>query len=124
MSVRKSLIVTGDAGESYEALYAVHRFREAEYSQILKSTLEMDDLIRQHSQIMDKYDPQKRVALVVDEWGAWYAPLPGSNLAFLVQQNSLRDAILAALKRQAASETRAQVRNGNLGSAMTRGIQR
>jgi alpha-N-arabinofuranosidase len=46
---------------------------------------------------MDKYDPHKKVALVVDEWGAWYAPLPGSNPGFLVQQNSLRDAVLAAL---------------------------
>jgi alpha-N-arabinofuranosidase len=40
---------------------------------------------------------EKRIALVVDEWGAWYAPLSGSNPAFLVQQNSLRDAVLAAL---------------------------
>ena len=72
-------------------------FGETEYAQILKSTLEMDDLIRTHSAIMDKYDPQKKVALVIDEWGAWYAPLPGTNPGFLVQQNSLRDAILAAL---------------------------
>jgi alpha-N-arabinofuranosidase len=72
-------------------------FGEAEYSQILKSTLEMDGLISKHSAIMDKYDPQKKIALVVDEWGAWYAPLPGSNPGFLVQQNSQRDAILAAL---------------------------
>ena len=62
----------------------------------LSLTLEMDDLINKHSAIMDKYDPEKKVALVVDEWGAWYAPLPGSNPGFLVQQNSLRDAILAA----------------------------
>jgi alpha-N-arabinofuranosidase len=72
-------------------------FGETEYSQILKSTLEMEDLVSKQSAIMDKYDPQKKVALVVDEWGAWYAPLPGTNPGFLVQQNSLRDAILAAL---------------------------
>src|SRR4029434_1479675 len=72
-------------------------FGEAEYSQILKSTLEMEGLISKHSAIMDRYDPQKRVALVVDEWGAWYAPLPGSNPGFLAQQNSLRDAVLASL---------------------------
>ncbi len=46
---------------------------------------------------MDQYDPQKKVALVVDEWGAWLAPLPGTNPSFLVQQNSLRDAVLASL---------------------------
>ncbi len=72
-------------------------FGEKEYNQILKSTLEMEGLVSKYSAMMDKYDPQKKVALVVDEWGAWYAPLPGSNPGFLVQQNSLRDAILAAL---------------------------
>ena len=68
-----------------------------EYAQIPQTTLEMDGLINKHSAIMDRYDPQKKVALVVDEWGGWYAPLPGSNPGFLVQQNSMRDAILAAL---------------------------
>ena len=77
--------------------YASVGFGEKEYSQILKSTLEMEGLVSKYSAMMDKYDPQKKVALVVDEWGAWYAPLPGSNPGFLVQQNSLRDAILAAL---------------------------
>jgi alpha-L-arabinofuranosidase len=72
-------------------------FGEKEYSQILKSTLEMEGLVSKYSAMMDKYDPQKKVALVVDEWGAWYAPLSGSNPGFLAQQNSLRDAILAAL---------------------------
>ncbi len=72
-------------------------FGEAEYSQILKDTLKMEGLISKHSAIMDKYDPEKKIALVVDEWGAWYAPLPGSDPSFLVQQNSQRDAILAAL---------------------------
>lgn len=72
-------------------------FGETEYAQILEATLDMNALITKHSAIMDKYDPQKKVALVVDEWGGWYAPLPGSNPGFLVQQNSLRDAILAAV---------------------------
>jgi alpha-N-arabinofuranosidase len=89
-------------------------FGETEYSQILKSTLGMEDLIREHSAIMDKYDPQKRVALVVDEWGAWYAPLPGSNPAFLVQQNSLRDAILAALNLNIFSRHADRVRGANI----------
>ncbi len=72
-------------------------FGESEYAQFLKETLTMDGLINKYSAIMDKYDPQKKVALVVDEWGSWYAPLPGSNPGFLVQQNSMRDAILASL---------------------------
>jgi alpha-N-arabinofuranosidase len=89
-------------------------FGEAEYSQVLKSTLEMEDLIRKHSAIMDKYDPQKKVALVIDEWGAWYAPLPGSNPGFLVQQNSLRDAILAALNLNIFARHGDRVRMANI----------
>ncbi len=89
-------------------------FGEIEYSQILKSTLEMEGLIREHSAIMDKYDPQKKVALVVDEWGAWYAPLPGSNPGFLVQQNSLRDAILAALNLNIFARHADRVRIANI----------
>jgi alpha-N-arabinofuranosidase len=90
------------------------RFGETEYSQILKSTLEMEDLINKHSAIMDKYDPEKKVALVVDEWGGWYAPLPGSNPGFLVQQNSLRDAILAALNLNIFARHADRVRMANI----------
>jgi alpha-L-arabinofuranosidase len=72
-------------------------FDEAEYALFLADTLNMDKLISQSAAIMDVYDPAKKIALVVDEWGAWLAPLPGTNPGYLVQQNSLRDAILAAL---------------------------
>jgi len=89
-------------------------FGETDYAQILKSTLEMDGLIRSHSAIMDKYDPEKKVALVVDEWGGWYAPLPGSNPGFLVQQNSLRDAILAALNLNIFARHADRVRGANI----------
>ena len=89
-------------------------FGETEYAQILKSTLEMDGLINKHSAIMDTYDPQKKVALVVDEWGAWYAPLPGSDPGFLVQQNSLRDAILAALNLNIFARHADRVRMANI----------
>ena len=89
-------------------------FGETEYAQMLKSTLEMDALINKHSAIMDTYDPQKKVALVVDEWGAWYAPLPGSNPGFLVQQNSLRDAILAALNLNIFARHADRVRMANI----------
>ena len=89
-------------------------FGETEYSQILKFTLDMENLIAKHSAIMDKYDPQKKVALVVDEWGAWYAPSPGSNPGFLVQQNSLRDAILAALNLNILARHADRVRGANI----------
>ena len=89
-------------------------FGEAEYASFLKETLKMDDLIKLHSAIMDKYDPQKKVALVVDEWGSWYAPLPGSNPGFLVQQNSIRDAILAALNLNIFARHADRVRMANI----------
>jgi alpha-N-arabinofuranosidase len=55
----------------------------------------MEELIRMHSEIMDRYDPEKTVALVVGEWGVWLSTEPGTNPRFLYQQNSLRDALLA-----------------------------
>jgi alpha-N-arabinofuranosidase len=57
----------------------------------------MDPIIKAHSAIMDKYDPEKKVGLVIDEWGVWTDVEPGTNPGFLYQQNSLRDALLAGL---------------------------
>lgn len=85
-----------------------------EYTLLLKDTLNMEGLIARHSQIMDHYDPQKKISLVVDEWGAWLAPLPGSNPGFLVQQNSLRDAILAALNLDIFARHADRVRMANI----------
>ena len=73
------------------------KFGLDDYAKSLKSTLFMDEFLRKQEAVMDKYDPEKKVTLSVDEWGAWHAPLHGSNPAFLVQQNSIRDAILASL---------------------------
>jgi alpha-N-arabinofuranosidase len=89
-------------------------FGEAEYAEILKATLEMDRIIATHSAIMDRYDPDKKVALVVDEWGAWYAPLPGSQEGFLAQQNSQRDAVLAALNLNIFARRAERVRMANI----------
>ena len=89
-------------------------FGENECAQFLKLTLDMDGLINKYSAIMDRYDPQKKVALVVDEWGSWYAPLPGSNPGFLVQQNSMRDAILAALNLNIFARHADRVRGANI----------
>ncbi|HYY96996.1 MAG TPA: alpha-L-arabinofuranosidase C-terminal domain-containing protein [Pyrinomonadaceae bacterium] len=99
---------------NWDKKFASVGFGEAEYAQILKATLEMEGLVSRHSAIMDKYDPQKKVALVVDEWGAWYAPLPGSNPGFLAQQNSLRDAVLAALNLNIFARHADRVRMANI----------
>jgi alpha-L-arabinofuranosidase len=72
-------------------------FDEAAWFATLRDTLRMEELVTKHSAIMDKYDPEKRVGLVVDEWGDWYDVEPGTNPGFLFQQNTLRDAIVAGL---------------------------
>lgn len=70
-------------------------FNEDEYFSLLEHGLRMDDIVTKHAAIMDKYDPEKRIAMIVDEWGAWYNVEPGTNPGFLYQQNTLRDALLA-----------------------------
>jgi alpha-N-arabinofuranosidase len=85
-----------------------------DYSKTLKSALFMDEFLRKQETVMDKYDPEKKVALVVDEWGAWLAPLPGTNKDFLVQQNSLRDAILATLNLNIFARHADRVRMANI----------
>ena len=72
-------------------------FDEAEYFTTIEKTYRMQELVSRHAVIMDMYDPQKRVALAPDEWGAWYNVEPGTNPGFLYQQNTLRDAIVAAI---------------------------
>ena len=71
-------------------------FDEGGWFDIMKKTLKMDELITKHSEIMDKYDPFKRIALDVDEWGTWYKVEPETNPGFLYQQNTMRDAVVAA----------------------------
>ncbi len=70
-------------------------FSEQEYFTTMQRALQMDELLRGHTTIMDKYDPKKKVALVVDEWGGWYDVEKGTNGAFLYQQNTMRDAMIA-----------------------------
>ena len=73
------------------------QFGENEWHTTLLRTLRMDEFIQRHSAIMDKYDPQKRVGLMVDEWGTWYDSEPGRDMGALYQQNTLRDAIVAGI---------------------------
>ena len=98
----------------FPAAYKSVGFGEQEYAEILQATLRMDGLIKQHSAIMDKYDPKKEVALVVDEWGSWYAQLPGTTPGFLAQQNSVRDALIAALNINIFARHAARVRMANI----------
>jgi len=73
------------------------RFSEADWFETFRLNFQMDNLITGHSAIMDRYDPEKRIGLVVDEWGNWFRVEPGTNPSFLYQQNTMRDAITAAI---------------------------
>jgi alpha-N-arabinofuranosidase len=81
---------SGSKGSSTE-------FGEEMYFKTLKNTYFVDELIKKHLEIMDKYYPEKRISLAVDEWGTWYDALPGTNPGFLQQQNTVRDAVVAAI---------------------------
>jgi alpha-N-arabinofuranosidase len=72
-------------------------FGEDQWASTLNHALRMEELVTRHSAIMDRYDPERRVGLFVDEWGTWYDAETGSTPGFLYQQNSLRDAEVAAL---------------------------
>lgn len=67
------------------------------YFETLKKTMFMEELIRRHTAIMDKYDKKHEVGLVIDEWGTWYDVEPGTNPGFLYQQNTIRDALVAGI---------------------------
>ena len=72
-------------------------FTAEDYLMTLSKALYMDTLVTRHTAIMDRYDPKHKVGLIVDEWGGWYDVEPGTNPGFLSQQNTMRDAMLAAV---------------------------
>jgi alpha-N-arabinofuranosidase len=82
---------------NWEGKGSATQFQENEFFWTIKNTLMMDEIITGHAAIMDQYDPQKRIGLVVDEWGTWYDVEPGTNPGFLYQQNTLRDALVAGI---------------------------
>jgi alpha-N-arabinofuranosidase len=89
-------------------------FPEREWASTLEHTRALEEMIEKHEAIMDKADPQKKVGLMVDEWGDWYDPAPGSNSAFLVQDNTLRDALVAATNFHIFMRHAGRVRMANI----------
>ena len=83
-------------GIRWEDKGAAVGFGEDEWISHIANTLKMDGYLKENIAIMNKLDPKKKVGFYVDEWGTWYNPDPGSNPGFLVQQNSMRDAVIAA----------------------------
>ena len=93
-------------------------FNEQQYFTTMKRALFMEELVNKHIAIMDKYDPKKRVALVVDEWGGWYEVEPGTNPGFLYQQNTIRDAMIAGVTLNIFNNHADRIRMANLAQAI------
>ncbi len=72
-------------------------FDVATYYDILAKSVEIERIIEGHEAVMDAYDPEKKVGLLLDEWGTWFDVEPGTNPGHLYQQNTMRDAMVAAL---------------------------
>ena len=99
---------------NWEHKGAALSFNDKEYYQTMSSTLFMDEIITKHSQIMDRYDPDCNIMLIVDEWGCWYDVEEGTNPGFLYQQNTLRDAIVAAINLNIFNNHAGRVMMANL----------
>ena len=84
------------------------------YYYTLGKALEIDTVISRHSEIMDEYDPEKRVGLLVDEWGTWWNVEPGTIPGHLYQQNTMRDAMVAALSLNIFHNHADRVRMANI----------
>jgi len=89
-------------------------FDEAKYFDTMERCLHIPEVIDRHITIMDKYDPLKKVALVVDEWGTWFDVEPGTNPGFLLQQNTMRDALVAGIHLNEFNKRCDRIRMANI----------
>ena len=89
-------------------------FSEDEYWYTMNRALGMDELIYRHGAIMDQYDPDKKVGMIVDEWGTWYDVEPGTNPGFLYQQNTMRDALVAGINLNLFNKHSDRVKMANI----------
>ncbi len=99
---------------TWENKRSATQFDEKEWFSTMEKTLKMEELVTKHSAIMDKYDPGKKVGLLVDEWGNWFDVEPGTNPGFLYQQNTLRDALVAGINLNIFNNHADRVRMSNI----------
>ena len=83
-------------GSEWEHKGSATKFTNDDYYWTLGKCREIEDVLKRHIAIMDKYDPKKQIALMVDEWGTWWDEEPGTVPGHLYQQNTMRDAMVAA----------------------------
>ena len=89
-------------------------FTREEYYTTLSKAYKIDRIISRHLEIMNRYDPDHRVDLIVDEWGTWHDVEPGTNPGFLYQQNTMRDAVVAALTLNIFNKHSDRIRMANI----------
>jgi len=99
---------------SWQKKGSATEFDESVWFNTLQKTLKMDTLVTKHSAIMDKFDPKKKVGLLVDEWGCWFDVEPGTNPGFLFQQSTLRDALVAGINLNIFNNHADRVRMSNI----------
>ena len=100
--------------EGWEIKGSATDFDEEVWYKTLKKALYMEELIQRHGAIMDTYDPEKKIGMIVDEWGTWYTCEPGTNPGFLYQQNTMRDALVAGITLNIFNKHSDRVKMANL----------
>ncbi len=102
--------VTHDWNKKGKAL----EFTKDEYYLTIEKAYKMEELVRCHGDIMNRYDPDKRIGMIVDEWGTWHDVEEGTNPGFLYQQNTMRDAIVAGLTLNIFNKHSDRIRMANI----------
>lgn len=92
LSVHYYMYVNG-----FEDKRSATQFDENEWYQTMKKAYIMEEILCKNEAIMDTFDPDKNIALIVDEWGNWFDCEEGTNPGFLYQQNTIRDAVTAGM---------------------------
>lgn len=100
----------GDWGKKGKAT----EYTDEEYYTTIAKAYRMDELLRRHTEIMNRYDPDKHVDLIVDEWGTWYDVEEGTNPGFLYQQSTVRDALVAGITLNIFNKHSDRVRMANI----------
>ncbi|GGN33176.1 alpha-N-arabinofuranosidase [Actinoplanes campanulatus] len=84
-------------GPTWDQKGSATSFDTGEYYRTMVAAARIEELLAGHAAVMDCYDPNRTVGLVLDEWGTWFDVEPGTNPGFLHQQNTLRDALVASV---------------------------
>ncbi len=100
--------------EGWENKGSATDFDDKTWYKTLSKTLYMETLIKRHGAIMDEFDPEKKIGMIVDEWGTWFSCEPGTNPGFLYQQNTMRDALVAGINLNIFNKNCDRVKMANI----------